>query len=232
MLPVLGRRALSELVGTGGLVCAVIGSGIAAERLSPGDVGLQLLENSIATAMALVALILSLGSVSGAHMNPVVTGVEWARRQMSGKEAAVYMGAQLVGGIAGAFVANAMFELPAIQTASHVRSGAHLWLGEVVATIGLLVTIHGTAATNARAIPLAVGCYIGAAYWFTSSTSFANPAVTVARIFSDTFAGIAPSSAPGFVIAQVLGALVGSAVLVALLPGWRCPAKAEAGKAS
>jgi arsenate reductase len=228
VLPVLGRKALAETVGTAGLVCAVIGSGIAAQRLSPGDLGLQLLENALVTALALVALLLALGPISGGHLNPVVTGVEAIRRRMRGAEAATYVAAQVAGAVAGALLANAMFERPVFETASRVRSGPALWLGEVVATAGLLVTIHGTAASNAKAVPLAVASYIGAAYWFTSSTSFANPAVTVARSLSDSFAGIAPASVPGFLAAQLVGAALGTLLLVLLLPAWGRPSSAAA----
>jgi arsenate reductase len=219
----LGRSLLAELLGTGGLVCAVVGSGIAAQRLSPGDVGLQLLESSIATAMALVALILAFGPVSGAHFNPVVTGLEWLRRRIRGREAAAFVAVQVIGAAAGALLANGMFERPVLETSSRVREGASLWLGEIVATLGLLVVIHGTAASEAKATALAVATYIGAAYWFTSSTSFANPAVTAARALSDSFAGIAPSSVPGFVAAQLVGAGLACLVLSQLTPGWVRP---------
>ena len=221
MLSRIARQALAEFAGTAGLVAAVVGSGIAAQRLSPGDAGLQLLENSLATALALFALILALGTISGAHMNPLVTGVEWARREMPGRDALAYIASQLGGAVAGALLANAMFDRPVFETATHVRTGMPLWLGEVVATAGLLLVIHGTlASSNAKAVPFAVGSYIGAAYWFTSSTSFANPAVTVARALSDSFAGISPSSVPGFVAAQVIGAAAGFLLLATLLPGW------------
>ena len=223
MLTSGGRRALAEFLGTAGLVAAVIGSGIAAQRLSPGDVGLQLLENSIATAMALVALLLAFSPISGAHFNPLVTAVEWLRRKMPGADASRFVLAQLAGGVVGALLANAMFEHAILETSSRVRSGASLWLGEVVATSGLLVTIHGTAAANERAVPVAVASYIGAAYWFTSSTSFANPAVTLARALSNSFAGIAPASVPGFVVAQVVGAAAGFGLLSLLIVGWRAP---------
>lgn len=218
MLPALRRRAAAEFVGTAGLVCAVVGSGIAAQRLSPGDVGLQLLENSIATALALVALLLAL---EGAHVNPIMTALEWARGRMRRADAAAFLAAQFAGGILGAVLANAMFERAPVEISTEVRGGAHLWLGEVVATAGLLVAVHGTVRSNAKAVPLAVGCYIGAAYWFTSSTSFANPAVTVARMFSDSFAGIAPGSVPGFLAAQVAGGVLGYAALALLFPDAR-----------
>jgi arsenate reductase len=200
------RRAAAELVATGGLVCAVIGSGIMAQRLSPGDVGLQLLENSVATTLALLALILTFGALSGAHMNPVVSVTEALRGALPVREAPWFVLAQVAGGVLGAIAANAMFETPLVQLSTHVRSGVGVFVGEVVATAGLLLVIRGTARSNPKAIPLAVAAYIGAAYWFTSSTSFANPAVTVARMLSDSFAGIAPASVPAFVAAQVVGA--------------------------
>jgi arsenate reductase len=215
----LGRRALAEAVGTAGLLAAVVGSGIAATRLSPADVGLQLLENSIATALALFALITALGPVSGAHLNPIVTAMERLRGRLSTREAVAYAGAQFAGGAVGALLANAMFERPVFETATRVRSGPGLWLGEVVATAGLLVTIRGAEARGAKAIPAAVAAYVGAAYWFTSSTSFANPAVTTARALSDSFAGIAPASVPAFVLAQAIGGALGIALLAALRPG-------------
>ena len=218
VLPELTRRAVAEAIGTAGLVCAVIGSGIAAQRLSPGDAGLQLLENTVATSLALVALVLALGSVSGPHLNPVVTAVDWARRRLPPRDALAYVAAQVGGGVAGAALANAMFERPLLEAATRVRSGPALWLGEVVATSGLLVTVHGTLRSSPRAVPYAVASFIGAAYWFTSSTSFANPAVTVARSLSDSFAGIAPASVPAFVAAQAVGGALGLAVLVVLFP--------------
>ena len=228
MLPRLATRSLAEFVGTAGLVCAVVGSGIAAQRLSPNDAGLQLLENSLATAAALVALLLAFGSVSGAHLNPVVTGVEWVRRRTSGHEAIAFVAAQFLGGALGAIAANAMFERPAVEAAARVREGAGLWLGEGIATFGLLVVIHGTSALGGRAVPVAVAAYIGAAYWFTSSTAFANPAVTVARTLSDSFAGIAAKSVPAFVVAQAIGAGFAFAFLAGTLPGWAGPARSAA----
>jgi len=220
VLPGLARRALAETVGSAGLLAAVIGSGIAAQRLSPGDVGLQLLENSVATTLALVALILALGSVSGAHLNPLVSAVEWARGRQTAAETGTYVLAQVVGAVLGAVLAHAMFDLPLLEASTQVRTGTGQWLGEAVAACGLLLVLHGTLASDAKAVPLAVGAYIGAAYWFTSSTSFANPAVTVARSLSDTFAGIAPASVPGFLLAQVVGGLVAIPLLAALLPRW------------
>jgi glycerol uptake facilitator-like aquaporin len=201
----LVRRAVAELVGTAFLVAAVIGSGIAAVRLSPDDVGLQLLENSLVTGAALVALILALQPVSAAF-NPVVTLVERGLGLITTRDVLAVVPAQFVGGVIGAVVANLMFDLDAVSVATHERTGGGLWLGEVVATLGLVVVIFGSVrAGRTNTIAYAVGGYITAAYWFTSSTSFANPAVTVARMFSDTFAGIAPSSVPTFVLMQLVG---------------------------
>jgi glycerol uptake facilitator-like aquaporin len=214
----LARRALAEFVGTAFLVAAVIGSGIAAVRLSPNDVGLQLLENSIITGGALVALILALQPVSAAF-NPVVTLVERALGGLGTRDACALIGAQMAGGVLGAIVANLMFNLDAVTFSGHHRTGHALWLGEVVATLGLLVVIFGTArAGRSERVAFAVGGYILAAYWFTSSTSFANPAVTVARMFSDTFAGIAPVSVVGFVAAQLVGGLLGYGLIRGLYP--------------
>lgn len=199
------RRVLAELLGTAFLVAAVIGSGIAAVQLSPSDVGVQLLENSLITGAALVALILALQPVSAAF-NPVVTLVERALGAITTGAAAALIAAQTVGGILGAAVANLMFDLPAINLSTRERGGGGIWLGEVVATLGLLVVIFGTVRSGrADRVAFAVGGYITAAYWFTSSTSFANPAVTVARMFSDTFAGIAPASVLPFIGMQLLG---------------------------
>jgi glycerol uptake facilitator-like aquaporin len=215
----LARRATAEAVGTGFLVAVVVGSGIFAQRLSPDDVGLQLLENSIATGAGLVALILAFGAVSGAHFNPVVSLVDRLLGGLSTRETLVYVPAQVVGACLGAVVANLMFELPAVNVSDHVRSSGGLWLGEVVATFGLVLVILGVVRSGRTAVvPFAVGGYIAAAYWFTSSTSFANPAVTVARTLSDTFAGIAPSSVPAFVVAQVIGGLAALALAVFLHP--------------
>jgi arsenate reductase len=202
----MGRRAAAELVGTALLLVAVIGSGIAAEDLSPGDTGLQLLENSAATGVALVAIILAVGPVSGAHLNPVVTLADRLLGGVDTPTAAVYVAAQVVGACVGAVVANLMFELPAVEWSTTERSGGGLWLGEVVATFGLLLVVFGTVRSGRTSVvPFAVGAYIGGAYFFTSSTSFANPAATVARTLSDTFAGIDPASVPPFVLAQLVG---------------------------
>ncbi|MEV6652250.1 aquaporin [Streptomyces sp. NPDC051219] len=217
----LVARAAAELVGTAALVAVVVGSGIQATELSR-DVGVQLLANSIATVFGLGVLIVLLGPVSGAHFNPAVTLAEWwtARRGGAGvtaREAAVYVPAQIAGAIAGAVLADAMFGEPLVQWSTHDRSAGNLLLGEVVATAGLILLIFGLARTESlRFAPVAVASYIGAAYWFTSSTSFANPAVTIGRAFTDTFAGIAPGSVPGFIGAQLAGAVVGLA-LVALI---------------
>ena len=208
----LRRRLAAEGIGTGMLVAAVIGSGIMAQRLSPDDVGLQLLENTIATAGALVAIILAFGHVSGAHLNPVVTIVDRIFGGLkSTKEAVGYVIAQIVGCVIGAIIANLMFGLDAVNLSTHVRSGGGIWLGEIVATFGLLMIVFGVATSGRHVMaPFAVAGYITAAYFATSSTSFANPAVTIARTLSDSFAGIAPESAPGFVIAQIVGGAVGA----------------------
>jgi glycerol uptake facilitator-like aquaporin len=214
----LGRRALGEFVGTAFLVAAIVGSGIAAARLSPNDVGLQLLENSLITGGALTALILALQPVSAAF-NPIVTLVERALGTVTTRDAAALVVAQVAGGVVGAVVANLMFGLPAVNLSTHHRSGHGVWLGEVVATLGLLVVIFGTARSGrTERVAFAVGGYILAAYWFTSSTSFANPAVTIARMLSNSFAGIAPASVGAFVLAQLLGAAIGYALIRALYP--------------
>ncbi|MFJ9865407.1 aquaporin [Streptomyces sp. NPDC101165] len=219
--PPLIAKAAAEFVGTAALVAIVVGSGIQATELTK-DVGLQLLANSTATVFGLGVLIALLGPVSGAHFNPVVTLAEWftARRGGAGvtlREAAVYAPAQVGGAIAGAVLADAMFGEPVVKWSTHDRSAGHLLLGEVVATAGLILLIFGLARTDRlRFAPVAVASYIGAAYWFTSSTSFANPAVTIGRAFTDTFAGIAPGSVAGFIGMQLIGAVVGLA-LVALI---------------
>ena len=211
---------MAEAVGTGLLVLAVVGSGIAASRLSPGDVGLQLLQNAVATAAALVAIILALGPVSGAHLNPVVTLAVRAAGGLDNSEVGAYVIAQVAGGAAGAVVANLMFSLPAVELATEVRSSGGLWLGEVVATFGLVLVVLGVArSTWPAAAPFAVAAYIGGAYYFTSSTSFANPAVTLGRTLSDTFAGIDPASVPAFVAAQLVGGGLAVALSRFLHPG-------------
>jgi glycerol uptake facilitator-like aquaporin len=205
----LARRLAAEALGTGLLIVAVIGSGIMASRLSPSDVGLQLFENAAATAGALIGLILMFGAVSGAHFNPLVTLVDRSFKAISTRETVLYIAAQIAGGCLGAVVANLMFELPAVDWATKTRSTGALWLSEVVASVGLLLVIHGCVRTGrASVVPFAVGAWIGGAYFFTSSTSFANPAVTIARTLSDSFAGIKPSSAPMFIVMQLVGAAV------------------------
>jgi arsenate reductase len=206
----LTRRALAEALGTALLLTAVVGSGIAAQRLSPGEPGLQLLENAAATAVALVAIILAVGPVSGAHLNPLVTLVDRAFGGVSNREAAVYCGAQITGALVGTGLANLMFDLPVLEVSDQARSGGGLWLGEAIATFGLILTILGTVRHRREWVPASVALYITAAYWFTSSTSFANPAITVARSLSDSFAGIAPQNVPAFVAAQLVGAGLGA----------------------
>ena len=215
----LPRRLLAEFLGSAFLTATVIGSGIAASSLSPGDTGLQLFENAAATAAGLFTFILMFGPVSGAHFNPVVSLVDTAFGGLRPRDAAAYVPAQVGGCIAGAVLANAMFSLAAISISTHHRaSPAHL-LAEAVATVGLLLVIFSLARTRRGELaPAAVGAYIGAAYFFTSSTSFANPAIDVGRMFSDTFAGIAPASVPGFVVAQLVGAGLAIALIRVLYP--------------
>lgn len=221
--PPLWRRSIAEFLGTGLLVTVVVGSGIAAEQLSPGNIGLQLLENSTATVFGLTVLILIFGPVSGAHFNPVVSLADWVLGRRSGSglslpEVGIYVVAQTIGAIGGSVLANAMFDVgTSISTKERLTSG-HL-LSEVVATAGLILLIFALARTSRGVLAApAVGAYIGAAYWFTSSTAFANPAVTVGRMFSDTFAGIVPGSVPGFVLAQLVGAAAGMGLLLVLFP--------------
>jgi arsenate reductase len=216
----LWRRLLAEWLGSALLAAVVIGSGIAAQRLSPGQTGLELFENAAATAAGLYALILMLGPVSGAHFNPVVSFVDAAFGGTRWRTAFFYLPAQVVGCICGAVLANLMFSLSAVSISTHNRaSGAH-FLSEVVATAGLILVIFCLVRIRRKAVvPAAVGAYIGAAYFFTSSTSFANPAITVGRMFSNTFAGIAPSSAPSFIAAQILGGVVAFGLIRVLYPG-------------
>jgi arsenate reductase len=215
----LARRLFAEFLGSAFLAAVVIGSGIAAQHLSPGDVGLQLLYDSAATAAGLFAIILMFGPVSGGHFNPVVSVVDAAFGGLRWRDALAYIPAQILGCIAGAVVANGMFALAAISISTkHRASAAHL-LAEVIATLGLMLVIFSLARTRrASSAPAAVGAYIGAAYWFTSSTSFANPAISIGRMFSNTFAGIAPAAVPGFVIAQLIGGVVAIGVLRVLYP--------------
>jgi arsenate reductase len=215
----LVRRAVAEFLGTAFLVAIVVGSGIYAQRLSPGNTGLQLLENSIATGAGLVALILAFGSVSGAHFNPVVTLADRILGGTTSPVAGVYVVVQVVGACVGAVVGNLMFDLPAVTWSTHVRSSSGLWLGEVVATFGLVIVILGVVRMGRSSVAaFAVGAYIAAAYWFTSSTSFANPAVTIGRTLTNTFAGIAPGSAPMFIVMQLAGALLAVWIGVFLFP--------------
>ena len=215
----LPRRLLAEFLGSAFLAALVIGSGIAAQDLSPEDTGLQLLYNSAATAAGLFAIILMFGPVSGGHFNPVVSLVDVAFGGLSRRDVAAYVPAQVAGCVTGAVVANAMFSLSAISISTHHRATpAHLF-AEVIATLGLLLVIFALARTGRiSTAPAAVGAYIGAAYWFTSSTSFANPAITVGRMFSDTFAGIAPASVPGFVVAQLVGGVAAFGLIRTLYP--------------
>jgi glycerol uptake facilitator-like aquaporin len=219
----LRRRLLAEFLGTGLLVTVVVGSGIAAQTLS-GDIGLRLLENSLATAAGLAVLILVFGPISGAHLNPVVSVADWAlgRRSRTGltaMEVGQYVVAQAVGAVGGSVLANAMFAEPLVSWSQHHRSAPHLWLGEIVATAGLVVVIVSLARSGKSSqTPWAVGAYIGSAYFFTSSTSFANPAVSVGRAFTNTFAGIAPASLPAFVAAQFVGLGIGLGLLILLYP--------------
>ncbi|WP_127819143.1 aquaporin [Microbacterium sp. CPCC 204701] len=222
------RAAAGELLGSAGLAAVVVGSGIAAQRLSPGDTGLQLFENAVATALGLTVLILVFASVSGAHFNPVVTLSDIVLHRRAWSTAAVYLPAQVLGCIAGAVLADLMFAVPAVSWSTTDRSGVPLLLSEVVATAGLIVVIFALVRTDRSSLAApAVGAYIGAAYFFTSSTSFANPAITVGRMFTDTFAGIAPASVLPFIGAQLVGAALGAAVIVLLYPITRAVAEAS-----
>lgn len=214
----LARRVVAEFVGTAFLVAAVIGSGIMAERLSNGNVGLALLENTIATGAALVALIVTFGPISGAHLNPVVTVMDAFERGLPWAETPLYIFAQVVGGIGGAVIAHLMFGLSPTSLSTHVRSGSSQVFSEFVATFGLVCVIWGSSRLKPTAVPFAVGAYITAAYWFTASTSFANPAVTIARCLSDTFAGIRPTDVPWFVAAEFAGGLGATLLFRWLVP--------------
>jgi arsenate reductase len=215
----LARRVTAEAVGTALLAAVVVGSGIFAQRLSPTDTGLQLLENSSATGAGLVALILAFGSISGAHFNPVVSLADRAFGGMTTRELAAYVPAQVFGACAGVVIANVMFDLDPVTLSTHARSSGGVWLGEVVATFGLLIVILGVVRSGRVSFaPFAVAGYIAAAYWFTSSTSFANPALTIGRTLTDTFAGIKPSSAPAFIAAEIVGGAVAVALARYLTP--------------
>jgi glycerol uptake facilitator-like aquaporin len=222
-MPDLARRLTAELLGTGTLVAAVVGSGIMAERLAGGNQALALLCNTLPTGAILVVLITVLGPISGAHLNPVVTLAMALKRRLPGLEGAGYAAAQILGGVLGTMSAHLMFDLPLVTLSGTARDGVGQWVGEVVASFGLLATILGCLRFNPAAVPRAVGLFITSAYWFTSSTSFANPAVTVARALSDSFAGIAPADVPAFIFAQVTGAL-----LATLVFGWLIGAPATA----
>jgi glycerol uptake facilitator-like aquaporin len=211
------RRLASEAMGTGLLVATVVGSGIMAAKLAGGNTAIALLGNTIPTGAILVVLITIFGPISGAHFNPVVSMVMALRGTLSRAELVPYILAQIVGGIVGTLAAHAMFDLPLVQMASTARTGPAQWFAEVVATFGLLVTILGCVRAKPDAVPMIVGLYITAAYWFTASTSFANPAVTIARALTDTFSGINPLHVPGFIVAQIIGALLGSVLMWWLL---------------
>ena len=207
------RRAIAaEFVGTAMLLATVVGSGIMGERLAGGNVAIALLANAIATGAVLVALIATFGPASGAHFNPLVTLVEWALRRCDARRALLFLPAQIGGALAGVLAAHFMFELPLLQASGHVRTGMHQWWSEVVASFGLLTVILQIARSRPEFVGTAVGCYITGAYWFTASTSFANPAVTIARSFTDTFSGIRPLDAPGFIASQLIGAALALAL--------------------
>ncbi len=215
----LARQLLAEFAGTAALLCAVIGSGIMAERLSGGNNGVALLANTLATVFALFVLIELLGPVSGAHFNPAVTVVLWSRGLLAqprpGRAVMLFVAVQLLGAVAGAWLAHAMFDMSVLQLSAKLRAGPGQWLAEAVATAGLILVVLRAPAGKAAAL---VACYIGAAYWFTASTSFANPAAVLGRMLSDSFAGIAPASAPGFVLSQIAGAAVGVGLHAGLGP--------------
>lgn len=219
MKPDLLRRLAAEFIGAMFLLAAVVGSGIMAERLAGGNVAIALLANTIATGAALVALIFTFGKISGAHFNPAVTVSSALIKEISWHDAALYVISQIAGAIIGVGLANLMFELPVFFASNKIRTGASQWLSEFIATFGLLAVITGCSRLHkAFVIPFAVGAYISAAYWFTASTSFANPAVTLARSLSDTFAGIRPADAPAFIIAQFLGAFTAAFLFKWLVP--------------
>ncbi|MEM7524251.1 MAG: MIP/aquaporin family protein [Pseudomonadota bacterium] len=213
------QRLIAEFVGTAFLLATVVGSGVMAERLAGGNVAIALLGNTIPTGAILFVLITMFGPISGAHFNPAVTLAFAIRREIEPGIGAAYVAAQIVGGVLGVWAAHLMFELSVFQISETVRTGPAQWFAELVATFGLLLTILATLKADAKAAPAAVALYVTAAYWFTASTSFANPAVTIARSLSDTFAGIAPAGAPGFIAAQIVGALLAVAVAARLFRG-------------
>lgn len=221
----LARRVVSEALGTALLLAAVVGSGIMGERLAGGSVGLALLANTVATGATLVALILTFGPISGGHFNPAVTFADASQGGIPWRETPAYVAAQIVGALAGVAAAHAMFAEALLQVSAHVRSGPAQLLSEFVATFGLLCVIWGCSRKRAEAVPMAVGLYIVGAYWFTASTSFANPAVTIARAFTNTFAGIRPTDVAGFIAAQMLGALAATVLFRWLVPA--LPRRAE-----
>jgi glycerol uptake facilitator-like aquaporin len=228
MTAALWRRLAAEFLGSAFLAAVVIGSGIAAQRLSPGNTGLELLENAAATAAGLYAIILMFGPVSGGHFNPVISFIDAAFGELSWRDAAAYLPAQVAGCITGAIAANVMFALAAVSISGKYRASGPHFLSEIIATLGLAVVIFALARSGrTAAAPAAVGAYIGAAYFFTSSASFANPAITIGRLFSDTFAGIAPASAPPFIAAQIIGGLLAIAVIKLLYPGLSAAAAAR-----
>lgn len=216
----LQRRLASEFAGSVLLLATVVGSGIMAEQLAGGNVAIALLGNTVATGAMLVVLITMLGPVSGAHFNPAVSLVFLLKREISARDAGLYLVAQLAGAILGVLLANAMFDLSVLQTSQKLRTGTGQWISESVATFGLVFTILATIKARESAVAVSVGLYITAAYWFTASTSFANPSVTIARTFSNTFAGISPADAPAFIAAQIAGAL-----LALVFAGWLLAAR-------
>lgn len=222
-LPALKRALVAEFMGTALLLATVVGSGIMGERLAGGNVAVALLANTLATGAALIALIATFGPASGAHFNPLVSLTELALGRMRRGTALRYVLAQVLGAIAGVLAAHCMFELPLLMESTHVRTGVHQWWSEIVASFGLLTVILNVAKTRPDFVPVAVGAYITAAYWFTASTSFANPAVTLARALTDTFAGIRPVDAPGFILSQ----LAGAGLALALFAWSEAPARAD-----
>lgn len=220
------QRLTAEALGTALLVATVVGSGIMAESLASNNLAMALLGNTVATAAILFVLITALGPVSGAHFNPAVTKMFAVRGEIAWALAAAFMLVQIIGAVVGTILAHAMFDQPLLQASTHVRTGAGQWLSEIVATFALVFTILGTLRARPEAVPISVALVITAGYWFTASTSFANPAVTIARAFSDTFSGIVPANVPAFVLAQFVGA--GAALLVAALFGWKPVCSEEA----
>jgi len=214
----LARRVVAEAIGTSFLLAAVVGSGIMAERLAGGNIALALLANTLATGAALLALILTFGPISGAHINPIVSLSSLIQKELDWKLFASYSATQVFGAVAGVMLANIMFGLPAITLSRHVRGGTEELLSEFVASFGLVMVIAGCARQRSNAVAFAVAAYISAAYWFTPSTSFANPAVTIARSLSDTFTGIAPGNVPGFVLAQIIGGVAATLLFRWVIP--------------